>query len=89
MDVGGGATMSVDPLFLEQSPALFSVLTQSLRLTFAALADMYDGKDGPWVDELRDAAFEAVRHADKTVAIAEFRNVDLVFTELRGHLRTQ
>lgn len=76
-----------DPLLLEQAPALILALHHSLRLTFVALADMYDGRDGPWVDELKDAAVRAVADANTHATMPELQKVADLFGDMRSGLR--
>ena len=47
--------MALPPLNVDHA-AFAGLLAESLRITFDALAYMYERKDGPWVDELRQAA---------------------------------
>lgn len=70
--------------------ALVIALTQTLKLTFDALADMYERKDGPWVDELRNATLNTLitdtQPSSKTLPAAEVARVGLLFDKFRCEL---
>lgn len=59
-----------------ETPALVATLVQSLRLTFGALAEMYEHRDGPWVDELRESI----------ATLPEREHVEALFDEFRRDL---
>lgn len=59
------------------------VLLSTLKLTFDALAELYGRKDGPWVDELKQAAL----HSAGAQSSRGRDEVEHLFAEFREQLR--
>lgn len=73
--------MTPQPLNVDHV-AFAGLLLQTLKITFDALADMYERKDGPWVDELR----EAVVDSSAAPTAAEAQRIIAVLNEFRREL---